>query len=303
MTLDHERAPGSSASLASFMLIMAWLVVWSIDVRNPIPAFAGFVLAFAVLVIFPQERIAFEHLGRRLILLPAALSLPVTYVVLRVRGVDSILDSPAVLMLVLLLTPLVLVLVHTRERGTAPIPLLTLALMLALPVAVIGYGFVEQRFVGTVREPMIIENPSMNRIFGVGSIGGRIESVSSEADGHPASLLIDSVVDGTTPAWRSADSGLPQDITIRLSPPRALERIVFYNASEEPLDTWPRWVELAINRGDGTMAWVRRQPLRPGVENVVEMPGDVVTVLTVRIAETFGASAYISLVEIVPIAR
>ena len=78
---------------------------------------------------------------------------------------------------------------------------------------------------------------------------------------------------------------------------------MFYNASEEPLDTWPRWVELAINRGDGTMAWVRRQPLRPGVENVVEMPGDVVTVLTVRIAETFGAGAYISLVEIVPIAR
>ena len=67
------------------LLILAWLVVWSIDVRNPIPAFAGFVLGFAVLVIFPHERLAFEHLGRRLILLPAALALPATYVVLRVR--------------------------------------------------------------------------------------------------------------------------------------------------------------------------------------------------------------------------
>ena len=303
VALDVGRAPGSSAALASFMLILAWLVVWSIDVRNPIPAFAGFVLGFAVLVVFPHERIAFEHLGRRLFLLPASLALPVTYVVLRVRGVDSILDTPAVLMLVLLLTPLVLVLVHTRERDTAPIPLLTLALMLALPVAVIGYGFVEQRFVGAEHEPLIIEDPSVNKIFGIGSMGGRIESVTSEAEGHPASLLIDSVVDGTTPAWRSADSRLPQDITIRLNPPRALERVVFYNASGEPLDTWPRQVEIAIERGSGTFEWVRQQPLRPDLENVVEVPGDVVTVLTVRITETFGADAYISLAEIVPIAH
>ena len=303
VTLDLSRPPGSSAPLASFVLILAWLVVWSIDVRNPIPAFAGFVLGFVVLVIFPQERIAFGHLGRRLILLPAALALPITYVVLRLRGVDSILDTPAVLILVLLLTPLVLVVVHTRERGTAPIPFLTLALMLALPVAVIGYGFVEQRFVGAEHEPLIVEDPSVNKIFGIGSIGGRIESVTSEAEGHPAALLIDSVVDGTTPAWRSADSALPQDITIRLSPPRALERIVFYNASEEPLESWPRWVEIAVNQESGTFEWVRRQPLRPDIENVVEMPGDVVTMLTVRITETFGAGAYIALVEIVPIAR
>ncbi|MYD95488.1 MAG: discoidin domain-containing protein [Chloroflexi bacterium] len=303
VTLDRERPPGSSAPLASFMLILAWLVVWSIDARSPIPAFAGFVLAFVVVVIFPQERIAFEHLGRRLILLPAALALPITYVVLRLRGVDSILDAPAVLILVLLLTPLALVVVHTRERGTAPIPLLTLVLMLGLPVAVIGYGFVEQRFVGAEHEPLIIEEPSVNKVFGIGSIGGRIESVTSEAEGHPASLLIDSVVDGTTPAWRSADSGLPQDITIQLNPPRALERIVFYNASEEPLDTWPRQVEIAIDRGSGTLEWVRQQPLRPDIENVVDMPSDVVTALAVRIAETFGAGGYVSLAEVLPIGQ
>ena len=285
------------------MLILAWLVVWSIDARNPIPAFAGFVLGFVVVVIFPHERIAFGHLGRRLILLPAALALPITYVVLRLRGVDSILDTPAVLILVLLLTPLVIVVVHTRERGTAPIPLLTLALMLGLPVAVIGYGFVEQRSLGPEHKPLIVDDPSLNKIFGIGSIGGRIESVTSEAEGHPATLLVDSVVDGTTPAWRSSDSGLPQDITIRLNPPRALERIVLYNASEEPLDTWPRWVEIAIDSGSGTSEWVRRQPLRPDIENVVDMPGDVVAALTVRIIETFGAGAYMSLVEIVPIAR
>ncbi len=182
VTLDHERPPGNSAPLASLVLILAWLGVWSIDVRNPIPAFAGFVLGFVVLVIFPHERIAFAHLGRRLILLPAALALPVTYVLLRARGVDSILDTPIVLMLVLLLTPLVLVLVHTRERGTAPIPLLTLALMLALPVAVIGYGIVEQRYVGAEHEPRIIDDPSLHRVFGIGSIGGSIESVTSEAE-------------------------------------------------------------------------------------------------------------------------
>lgn len=303
VTLDHERPPGSSASLASFVLILAWLVVWSIDVRNPIPAFAGFVFGFVVVVIFPQERIAFEHLGRRLILAPAALALPITYVVLRMLGVDSILDTPAVLILVLLLTPVVLVLVHTRERGTAPLPLLTLALALALPAAVIGYGFVEQRFVGAEHEPQIIDDPSVNKVFGIGSIGGRIESVTSEAEGHPASLLIDSVVDGTTPAWRSSGSDLPQDITIRLNPPRALERVVFYNASEEPLDTWPRWVEIAIDRGSGTLDWVRRQPLRPDIENVVDMPDDVVTALTVRIAQAFGEGTHVSLAEILPIAR
>ncbi|MCY3959996.1 MAG: hypothetical protein OXG65_17125 [Chloroflexi bacterium] len=302
VTLDHERPPGSSTPLASFVLILAWLVVWSIDVRNPIPAFAGFVLGFVILVIFPHERIAFGHLGRRLILLPAALALPTTYVLLRARGVDSILDTPAVLILVLLLTPLVLVVVHTRERGTAPIPFLTLALMLALPVAVIGYGFVEQRFVGAEHEPLIIENPSVNKIFGFGSMGGRIESVTSEAEGHPASLLIDSVVDGTTPAWRSADSSLPQDLTIRLNPPRALERIVFYNSDEEPLESWPRWVEIAIEQGSGTTMWVRRQPLRPDLENVVDMPDAAVAMLTVRIAETFGSGAYVSLAELVPIA-
>ena len=303
VTLDHGRPPGSSASLASFVLILAWLVVWSIDVRNPIPAFAGFVLAFVVVVILPHEHIAFEVLGRRLILLPAALALPATYVLLRARGVDSILDTPIVLILVLLLTPLVLVLVHTRERGTAPIPLLTLALMLALPVAVIGYGFVEQRFVGAEHEPRIIDDPSVNKVFGFLSIGGSIESVTSEADGHPASLLIDSVIDGTTAAWRSADSGLPQDITIRLNPPRVLERIVFYGATEEPLDTWPRWVEIAIDGGNGTFEWVRRQPLRPDIENVVDMPHEAVTRLTVRINETFGEGGYTSLSEIVPIAR
>lgn len=303
VTLDRERPPGSSTPLASFMLILAWLVVWSIDARSPIPAFAGFVLAFVVVVIFPQERIAFEHLGRRLILLPAALALPITYFVLRLRGVDSILDAPAVLILVLLLTPLALVVVHTRERGTAPIPLLTLALMLALPVAVIGYGFVERQFVSAEHEPLIIEDPSLNKIFGIGSIGGRIELVTSEAEGHPASLLIDSVVDGTTPAWRSADSGLPQDITIRLNPPRALERIVFYNASEEPLDTWPRWVEIAIDSGSGTSEWVRQQPLRPDIENAVNLPDDVVTVLTVRISATFGAGTYASLAEILLVAK
>ncbi|MCY3896323.1 MAG: hypothetical protein OXG17_07630 [Chloroflexi bacterium] len=303
VTLDHGRPPGSSAPLASFVLILAWLVVWSIDVRNPIPAFAGFVLGFVVLVIFPHERIAFAHLGRRLILLPAALALPITYVVLRVRGVDSVLDTPIVLILVLLLTPLVLAVVHTRERGTAPIPLLTLALMLALPVAVIGYGFVEQRFVGPEHEPLIIENPSVNKVFGIGSIGGRIESVTSQAEGHPASLLIDSVVDGTTPAWRSSDSSLPQDITIRLNPPRGLERVVFYNATDEPLDTWPRWVEIAIDSGSGDSEWVRRQPLRPDIENVVDMPDDVTTALTVRISETFGQGGYVSLAEIVLVAR
>ena len=285
------------------MLILAWLVVWSIDARSPIPAFAGFVLGFAVLVVFPHERIAFSHLGRRLILLPAALALPITYVVLQVRGVESILDSPVVLMLVLLLTPLVLVVVHTRERDTAPLPLLTLALMLALPVAVIGYGFVEQRFVGAEHEPQIIEDPSVNKIFGFGSMGGRIESVTSEAAGHPASLLIDSVVDGTTPAWRSSESDLPQDITIRLNPPRALERVVFYNASEEPLESWPRQVEIAIERGSGTFEWVRQQPLRPDIENVVDMPSDVVSALTVRITETFGAGGYVSLAEVLPIGR
>ena len=303
VALDQGRAPGSSAPLASFLLILAWLVVWSIDVRNPIPAFAGFVLGFAVLVVFPHERIAFAHLGRRLILVPAALSLPITYVVLRMRGVDSILDTPAVLILVLLLTPLVLVLVHTRERGTAPIPLLTLALMLALPGAVIGYGFVEQRFVGAEYEPLIIDDPSVNKIFGIGSMGGRIESVTSQAEGHPARLLIDSVVDGTTPAWRSADSRLPQDITIRLNPPRALERVVFYNASGEPLESWPRQVEIAIDRGSGTFEWVRQQPLRPDVENVVDMPDDEVTALTVRITERFGAGGYVSLAEVSLIAR
>lgn len=303
VTLDHERPPGSSASLASFMLILAWLVVWSIDARHPIPAFAGFVLGFVVLVIFPHERIAFGHLGRRLILMPAALALPVTYVLLRARGVDSILDTPIVLMLVLLLTPLVLVLVHTRERGTTPIPLLTLALMLALPVAVIGYGFVEQRYVDAEHEPRIIDAPSLNKVAGIGSIGGSIESVTSEAEGHPALLLIDSVVDGTTPAWRSADSGMPQDITIRLNPPRALERVVFYNAGEEPLDTWPRWVEIAINPGRGESEWVRRQPLSPDIENAVEMPSDVVTVLTVPMSETFGDGGYVSLAELLPIAR
>lgn len=302
VTLDQERPPGSSAALASFVLILAWLVVWSIDVRNPIPAFAGFVLGFLVVVIFPQERIAFEHLGRRLILVPAALSLPITYVVLRVRGVDSILDTPIVLILVLLLTPLVLAVVHTRERGTAPIPLLTLALMLALPAAVIGYGFVEQRFVGAEHEPRIVDDPSLNKVFGIGSIGGHIESVTSEAEGHPARLLIDSVVDGTTPAWQSAYSSLPQDITIRLNPPRALERIVFYNASEEPLDSWPRWVEVAIDSGSGTSEWVRRQPLRPDIENAVDMPDDVTTALTVRISETFGQGGYVSLAEIVLVA-
>ncbi|MDE2869188.1 MAG: hypothetical protein OXR64_11930 [Chloroflexota bacterium] len=303
VTLDHERPPGSSAPLASFVLILAWLVVWSIDVRNPIPAFAGFVLGFVVLVIFPHERIAFAHLGRRLILLPAALALPVTYVLLRSRGVDSILDTPIVLILVLLLTPLALVVVHTRERGTAPIPLLTLVLMLALPVAVIGYGFVEQRFVGAEHEPRIIDDPSMNKVFGIGSIGGRIESVTSEAEGHPARLLIDSVVDGTTPAWRSSDTEFPQDITIRLNPPRALERVVFYNASEEPLESWPRWVEIAIAGGSGTSEWVRRQPLRPDIENVVDMPKDVVTSLTVRVTATFGAGRYVSLAEVLLIAR
>lgn len=303
VTLDHERPPGSSAALASCVLILAWLVVWSIDVRNPIPAFAGFVLGFVVVVIFPHERIAFEHLGRRLILAPAALALPITYVVLRMLGVDSILDTPAVLILVLVLTPVVLVLVHTRERGTAPIPLLTLALMLALPVAVIGYGIVEQRFVGAEHEPRIIDDPTLNKVFGIGSIGGRIESVTSEAKGHPAALLIDSVVDGTTPAWRSSGSDLPQDITIRLNPPRALERIVFYNAGEEPLDTWPRWVEIAIDRENGKPEWVRRQPLRPDIENVVDMPNEAVTRLTVRISETFGEGGYASLAEIVPIGR
>lgn len=303
VSLDRERPPGSSAPLASFVLILAWLVVWSIDARNPIPGFAGFVLAFVVLVIFPHERIAFDLLGRRFILLPAALALPITYVLLKARGVDSILDTPIVLILILLLTPLVLVLVQTRERETAPIPLLTLALMLALPAAVIGYGFVDQRFVGSEHEPQIIDDPSLNRVFGIGSIGGSIESVTSEADGHPASLLIDSVVDGTTRAWRSTDAGLPQDITIRLNPARALERVVLYNASEEPLDTWPRQVEIAIERDEWTSEWVRRQPLRPDIENVVDLPGEVVTRLTIRIGEAFGEGAYVSLAEVLLIAR
>ncbi len=301
--LDQARPPGSAAPLASFALLLSWLVVWSIDVRSPIPAFAGFVLGFVVVVILPHERIGFGLLGHRLILLPAALALPITYVLLRARGVDSILDTPVVLILVLLLTPLVLVLVQTRERGTAPIPLLTLALMLALPAAVIGYEFVEQRLVGAEHEPQIIDDPSLNKVFGIGSVGGSIESVTSEADGHPASLLIDSVVDGTTPAWRSAESGLPQDITIRLNPPRALERVVLYNASDEPLDTWPRQIEIAIERGNGTSEWVRRQPLRPDVENVVDMPDDVATTLTLRISQAFGEGAYVSLAEVLLIAR
>ena len=303
LMLDESPPPGSAAPLASFMLILSWLVVWSIDVHNPIPAFAGLVLAFVVVVILPHEHIAFGLLGHRLILMPAALALPTTYVLLRVRGVDSILDTPAVLVLVLLLSPMILLSVHTRERGTAPIPVLTLALTLVLPAAVIGYGFVEQRLVGAEHEVRIIDDPTVKKIFGFGSIGGRIESVTSEADGHPARLLIDSVVDGTTPAWRSSDSGLPQDITIRLNPPRALEQVVLYNASEEPLDSWPRWVEIAIDSGGGTPDWVRRQPLRPDIENVVDMPTDVVTVLTVRIASTFGNYAYVSLAEILPIAR
>ena len=37
--------------------------------------------------------------------------------------------------------------------------------MLALPVAVIGYGFVEQRFVGAEYEPLIIEDSSVNKIL------------------------------------------------------------------------------------------------------------------------------------------
>ena len=303
VTLDSGRTPGDSAPLASLALILAWLVVWSIDVRNPAPAFAGAVFSFVVLVIFPLERIPIGLLGRRFILVPVAVALPITYVLLRAHGVDSILDTPVVLVLVLLLTPAVLAIVHTRERGSAPTPLLTLALTLALPAAVIGYGFVEQRLVGSEYEPRIIDDPSVKKVFGFQSIGGSIESVTSEADGHPASLLIDSVADGSTPAWRSSEPGLPQDITIRLNPPRALERVVLYNASDEPPDTWPRLVEIAIDSGSGTFDWVRRQPLRPDIENVVDLPDDVATTLTVRITETFGAGAYVSLAEILPIAR
>ena len=301
--LDSGRSSGHSAPLASFVLILAWLVVWSIDVRNPGPAFAGVVFTFVVLVILPLERVPFAVLGRRFVLLPAALALPITYVLLQARGVDSILDTPVVLVLVLLLTPAVLAIVHTSERGTAPIPLLTMALTLALPAAVIGYGFVEQRFIGSEYKPQIIDNPSLNKVFGIGSMGGTIEAVTSEADGHPARLLIDSVADGTTPAWRSSDSGLPQEITIRLNPPRTLERVVLYNASDEPPDTWPRQVEIAIDRGSGTSDWVRWQPLRPDIENVIDMPNDVATTITVRITETFGPGPYTSLAEILPIAR
>ena len=256
-----------------------------------------------MLVIFPVERIPFAVLRRRFILLPAALALPITYVLLRARGVDSILDTPAVMITVLLLSPAIFLGVYARERGTAPMPLLTLAVVLALPVAVIGYGFVEQRFVGAEHESRIIDDPSLNKVFGIGSIGGSVEAVTSEANGHPATLLIDSVVDGATPAWRSSDSGLPQDITIRLNPPRALERVVLYNASDEPLESWPRRVEIAIDSGSGTSDWVRRQPLRPDVENVVAMPNAVVTRLTVRITETFGVAAYVSMAELLPIAR
>lgn len=301
--LDQARPPGSAAPLASLALILTWLVVWSIDVRNPIPGFAGFVLGFVVVVILPHERIAFGILGHRLILLPAALALPITYVLLRARGVDSILDTPIVLILVLLLTPLVLVMVQTRERGTAPIPLLTLALMLALPAAVIGYGFVEQRSVGAELEPRIVDDPTLNKIFGIGSIGGHIESVTSEATGHPASLLIDSVIDRTTPAWRSEGPGLPQDIVIRLNPPRSLARVVLYNASEEPVESWPRQVEIAIGNGSGTSEWVRWQPLRPDIENVIDLPDDVAMTVTVRITDSFGSDAYTSLAEVVLIAR
>ena len=86
VTLDQTRPPGSAAPLASLVLILTWLVVWSIDVRNPIPAFAGFVLGFVVVVVLPHERIGFGLLGHRLILLPAALALPVTYVLLRARA-------------------------------------------------------------------------------------------------------------------------------------------------------------------------------------------------------------------------
>ena len=176
--------------------------------------------------------------------------------------------------------------------------------MLALPVAVIGYGFVEQRFVGAEHEPLIIEDPSVNKIFGI-RVDGRAHRIGYERSGGTSggSLLIDSVVDGTTPAWRSADYRLPQDITIRLNPPRALERVVFYNASGEPLESWPRQVEIAIERGSGTFEWVRQQPLRPDVENVVDMPDDEVTALTVRISERFGAGGYVSLAEVSLIAQ
>ena len=163
VTLDSARSSRDSAPLASFVLILAWLVVWSIDVRNPAPAFAGVVFTFVVLVILPLERVPFAVLGRRFVLLPAALALPITYVLLQARGVDSILDTPVVLVLVLLLTPAVLAIVHTSERGTAPIPLLTMALTLALPAAVIGYGFVEQRFIGSEYKPQIIDNPSLEQ--------------------------------------------------------------------------------------------------------------------------------------------
>ena len=78
---------------------------------------------------------------------------------------------------------------------------------------------------------------------------------------------------------------------------------MLYNASDEPPDTWPRQVEIAIDRGSGTSDWVRWQPLRPDIENVIDMPNDVATTITVRITETFGPGAYTSLAEILPIAR
>jgi hypothetical protein len=131
-------------------------------------------------------------------------------------------------------------------------------------------------------------------------VGAQVVGVTSAADGHPAKQVINEFTGESIPAWRSTDASFPQEITVDFSQRGAPEKITLQNNPNEPMDTYPKEIEvlLSVDGPDSGFVSVGRFIAQPTTElQRFTFPRTVARWVTLRVLSNYGSSAYTSLDE------
>ena len=162
-----EALPGRFVRLARLAVVVV------VAIRNPAPASPGSSFGFPRAGDLPGRPESDCGLGRRFILLPAALALPITNVLIwRCGGVDSILGHPGGMIAVLAADSPVVRWASTPRSAAQRRCALTLAVVHCPTGGRDRLGFLEQRYVAPSHEPANMRHPCVEQSLRHWSIAG-----------------------------------------------------------------------------------------------------------------------------------
>ena len=128
----------------------------------------------------------------------------------------------------------------------------------------------------------------------------KIVGVTSEAEGYPATNLINEYALDGWPGWRSANADLPQEIVVQTGNPSAIEKVILTNHPTEPVASYVKEFEVLVSTEgpDRGFSSVGRWAMEPNAEaQTFTFPKTMATYIKLRILSRQGDSPYTSLAE------